>query len=179
MPLPSPRLSQMLLTQEQARLITEPTRSEIIRLLTERPATTSQLAAVLGRPRGSIGYHLKTLEGAGLIRVVRTRRVRALTEKYYGRVADTFVFPDVEGGEPSPLLVEALAELRTSMSGAPGFLTLRHARLSNADAGRQADRLLEWAEQFAAQEATGDSVFGLVIGLYPTSRPSLPPDDAS
>jgi hypothetical protein len=105
--------------------------------------------------------------------------VRALTEKYYDRVADTFVFPDMGEGEPSPLLVEALAELRTSMSGAPGFLTLRHARLSEADAVAQAGHLSEWAESFAAQEATGDTVFGLVMGLYPTSRPSLPPDDPS
>ena len=169
-----PRLGQMLLTQDQARLLSEPTRSEIIRLLAQRPATTSQLAAALARPRGSIGHHLKALEAAGLIRVVRTRKVRALTEKYYGRVADTYLFPEMEGEEMPPLLAEALADMRSSLRGPVGFLTLRHARISETDAGLYEAMLIDLAEEFATQEATGDTVFGLVIGLYPTSRPSLP-----
>lgn len=169
-----PRLGQMLLSQGQARLLTEPTRSEIIRLLSQRPATTSQLAQTLGRPRGSIGHHLKALEAAGIIRVVRTRKVRALTEKYYGRVADTYVFPAIAGEGPPALLAEALADMRSSYQGRIGFLTLRHARISEADAGLYEGLLTELAEEFATQEATGDTVFGLVIGLYPTNRPSLP-----
>jgi len=169
-----PPLGQMLLSQEQARLLTEPTRSEIIRLLTQRPATTSQLAETLGRPRGSMGHHLKVLEAAGIIRVVRTRQVRALTEKYYGRVADTYLFPEMEGEEMPPLLAEALADMGSSLRGPVGFLTLRHARISEADAGLYEGMLMELAEEFATQEPSGDQVFGLVIGLYPTARPSLP-----
>ena len=172
-----PRLGQMMLTQEQARLLTEPTRSEIIRLLAQRAATTSQLAETLGRPRGSIGHHLKALEAAGIIRVVRTRKVRALTEKYYGRVADTYVFPEMEGEEMPPLLAEALADMRSSLRGTVGFLTLRHARMAEADAGLYEGMLMELAEEFATQEPAGDTVFGLVIGLYPTARPSLPAAD--
>ena len=42
-------------------------------------------------PKGTVGHHLKVLERAGLVHVVRTRQVRALTEKYYGRVARLFV----------------------------------------------------------------------------------------
>jgi DNA-binding transcriptional ArsR family regulator len=164
------------MTPDQAGLLAEPTRSEIIRLLAERPATTTQLAKTLSRPRGSIGYHLKALEGAGLIRVVRTRKVRALTEKYYGRVADTYMFPEADGAEMPALLAEALGEMRSSLAGEGGFLTLRHARISEADAGLYEGLLLELAEEFAAQEAAGDAVFGLVIGLYPTNRPSLQPD---
>ncbi len=33
---------------------------------------------------------------------------------------------------------------------------------------------MDLAEEFATQEPSGDQVFGLVIGLYPTARPSLP-----
>ncbi len=172
-----PRLGQMLLSQGQARLLTEPTRSEIIRLLSQRPATTSQLAQTLGRPRGSIGHHLKALEAAGIIRVVRTRKVRALTEKYYGRVADTYLFPEVEGEEMPPLLAEALADMRSSLRGPVGFLTLRHARMSEADAGLYEAMLIELAEEFATREPAGDTVFGLVIGLYATARPSLPAEN--
>ena len=128
----------------------------------------------LARPRGSIGHHLKALEAAGIIRVVRTRKVRALTEKYYGRVADTYLFPEMEGEEMPPLLAEALADMRASLRGPVGFLTLRHARISEKDAGLYEGILMETAEEFATQEPSGDQVFGLVIALYPTSRPSLP-----
>ena len=68
-------------------------------MLRERAASTSELAAVLETPKGTVGHHLKVLEAAGLIRVVRTRKVRALTEKYYGRVARLFV---LKGDESMP-----------------------------------------------------------------------------
>ena len=66
-------------------------------LLRERAASTSELAVALESPKGTVGHHLKVLERAGLIRVVRTRKVRALTEKYYGRVARLFVLKGDEG----------------------------------------------------------------------------------
>ena len=65
---------------DQFRTVGDPTRQRIISLLSER-ATTSQLAEALRQPKGSVGHHLKVLEEAGLIRVVRTRQVRAITEK--------------------------------------------------------------------------------------------------
>ena len=68
-------------------------------MLRERAASTSELAAVLETPKGTVGHHIKVLETAGLIRVVRTRKVRALTEKYYGRVARLFV---LKGDESMP-----------------------------------------------------------------------------
>ena len=82
---------------DQFRAVGDPTRQRIISLLSERAATTSQLAKALGQPKGSVGHHLKVLEEAGLIRVVRTRQVRAITEKYYGRTARFFEFMHGEG----------------------------------------------------------------------------------
>jgi hypothetical protein len=92
-------------------------------------------------------------------------------------VADTYLFPEVEGEEMPPLLAEALADMRSSLRGPIGFLTLRHARLSEDDAALLELRLMELAEEFATREPSGDQVFGLVVALYPTSRPSLPADD--
>jgi hypothetical protein len=37
-----------------------------------------------------------------------------------------------------------------------------------------ADRLVALAEEFAAGEWGGSTVYGLLIGVYPTDRPSLP-----
>ena len=76
---------------KQLRALGDALRARIVMLLRERAASTTELAAVLETPKGTVGHHLKVLEQAGLIRVVRTRQVRALTEKFYGRVARLFV----------------------------------------------------------------------------------------
>ena len=82
---------------KQLRALGDTSRARIVMMLRERAACTSELAAVLESPKGTVGHHLKVLETAGLIRVVRTRKVRALTEKYYGRVARLFVLKGDEG----------------------------------------------------------------------------------
>ena len=42
------------------------------------------------------------------------------------------------------------------------------------NASEFAARLNEAAEEFAAASGSGDTVYGLIIGTYPTDRPSLP-----
>ena len=79
-----------LTDQGQVRALFEETRSEIANLLLERAATISELARVLDQPKGTVGHHVGVLREAGLIKVVRTERVRALEAKYYGRTARTF-----------------------------------------------------------------------------------------
>ena len=76
---------------KQLRALGDVLRARIVMLLRERAASTTELAAVLETPKGTVGHHLKVLETAGLVRVVRTRQVRAMTEKFYGRVARLFV----------------------------------------------------------------------------------------
>lgn len=170
-----PREHLLVLDGDQAKLLADRIRSDIVVLLAERPATTQQLAAAMGRPKGSVGYHLKLLEEAGIIEVVRTRKVRAVTEKYYGRVARTYVFPhmtDEEAGT-ADFVVEALEEMRPPGEGEHAFTTLRHARIDEGRALEFAEELLEIAERFAAGPRSGSTVHGLLIGLYPTDRPSL------
>ncbi len=94
-----PPEAMFMMTTEQAAAFSEKTRTDIMMMLVERPATTKQLAEALDKPKGTVGHHLKALEGAGLIAVVRTRQVRAITEKHYGRLARTYVFPNLDEGE--------------------------------------------------------------------------------
>lgn len=162
---------------DQARLLSDETRSQIITLLAERPATTAQLADALGRPKGTVGHHLKAMEAAGLIRVVRTRKVRALTEKYYGRVARTYLFPNVDDFDQPDFMVEAMGEMRPAGEGETGFFTLRHARLSVEQLEEFDRRLQALAEEFAAMPRDGTTVFGFIAGVYPTDRPSLEEDE--
>jgi len=166
------------MTIAQARSFTEPTRNDIMTLLAQRPATTKQIAEALAKPKGSVGHHLKVLEKVGLIAVVRTRKVRAITEKYYGRVARTYVFPNLEEDEAHPIfMLEALEEMREARAGEDMLLTLRHARVPLGRMHEFAAAVIELSESFASAPPGGDTVYGLIAGVYPTDRPSLEEDD--
>src|SRR6185295_9387783 len=74
----------------QVKAIGHPLRTTILGLLHERAATVSELAAALERPKSTVAHHVKVLNEAGLLQVVRTRRVRAIEERFYGRTARMF-----------------------------------------------------------------------------------------
>src|SRR5689334_18590276 len=79
-----------LSTPSQVKALSHPLRTSILHLLHERAATVSELAAALARPKSTVAHHVKVLGDAGLVRVVRTRRVRAIEERFYGRTARLF-----------------------------------------------------------------------------------------
>ena len=62
---------------EQLRALGDDLRSRIVVLLRERALSTTELAERLELPKSTVGHHVKVLEKAGLVRVVRTRQVRA------------------------------------------------------------------------------------------------------
>src|SRR3954454_8099264 len=74
----------------QVKAIGHPLRTAILSLLHERAATVSELAVALERPKSTVAHHVKVLAEAGLVQVVRTRRVRAIEERFYGRTARMF-----------------------------------------------------------------------------------------
>ena len=163
---------------DQFRAVGDPTRQKIISLLSERAATTSQLAEALGQPKGSVGHHLKVLEEAGLIRVVRTRQVRAMTEKYYGRTARLFMFMDESSPEPVDLLRQAMNERVIPEVPPVGINTLRHARIPASRAEEFSRRVLELADEFTELETVpGERVYGLVAGVFLTNLPELPDEE--
>ncbi len=153
----------------------------ILDLLSDREATTSQLADALGRPKGTIGYHLKTLERAGLVQLVRTEKVRAIDAKYYGRTAKTFLLGsnthvDVD---PNFMLQEAISDLTAArqhggdLEGRPSILTLRHMQLPEDRAAEWSQRLTDLAAEFVDQSPGGSIRYGFLVGLFPTARPTL------
>lgn len=160
-------------TPEQLRALGNVTREEILTLLSERAATTSQLAVALGKPKGSVGYHVKVLEQAGFVRIVRTNKVRALTEKYYGRTARTIIFGKAGRDDPFFMLDDVRRE-GVAVEGEPlPMFTMRRARISEEQAVEFTERLLALTEEFIDLPRDGDRVFGLVAGIYPTNLPSL------
>src|SRR5439155_17154836 len=123
----------------QLRAMADPFRTGLIQLLRDRARSTQEIAEELSVPKGTVGHHLKVLERAGLIRVVRTRKVRALTEKFYGRTARLFLIRSEQAPETSPVLGAAAfrraadeLEVAPAGSGHAAFAVLR-ARLSAED----------------------------------------------
>ncbi|MGO1561745.1 MAG: ArsR/SmtB family transcription factor [Actinomycetaceae bacterium] len=157
----------------QYKALFDDTRREIVTLLSERACTTTELAAALGRPKGTVGYHLDVLERAGLVRVVRTKQVRALTAKYYGRTARTFLYHSVGEavGETRRIVARAAAEVEHS----PGLVVsaLRYARIPEERAEEWAARLGDLVTEFGAQPGDGDTAYGVVFAVYESSRPPL------
>lgn len=164
----------------QLRAIADPLRDTILDLLLERAATVAELAAAVGRPRSTVAHHVKVLVDAGLLRVVRTRRVRAIDERYYGRTARVFFVGAVDrpGEDPTTAhansLSVAAAESAPAHEADRAFTILRHARITRERAVEFWDSVLALSRDFAELPRSGDTVFGFAVGLYPTDFPTLP-----
>ena len=147
----------------------------ILDLLNERAASVTELAGALGKPKGTVGYHVKVLEDAGFIKVVRTRKVRAMTEKFYGRVAHTVVLHGIPDTQNKMFMVQqALAEAVVEEDGALPATTLRHVRMSEEQAVEFFELVMELAVEFAKAPRGGERVYGFLGAVYPTDLPTLP-----
>jgi DNA-binding transcriptional ArsR family regulator len=158
---------------EQLRALGDDLRSKIVILLRDRAFSTTELATKLGLPKGTVGHHVKVLEKAGLVRVVRTRQVRALTEKLYGRTARLFLFKSSDTDAEDVWNVAAAALRRAAEEMLPigssdsqtTFGVVR-ARLSEADARRLVRRLEKVVDDFRAADGAGGEEFGLAVAFY-------------
>lgn len=170
-----------LTTPEQLKALGDSTRQKILALLGQQSATTKQLAEALGQPKGTIGHHLKVLEEAGLIRVVRTRLVRAITEKYYGRVARVYRASTGVGSTDqiaNPLVQEmvglglrqALEEMAPSTDpDDPSMSLIVHARIPVTEARHFVKRVEALAEEFRQRTISGERVYGFAASVYLTN----------
>ena len=162
-------------TPEKMRAIVDPLRTQILHLVMDRAASVTELAAALHRPKSSVAYHVDVLVGVGMLQVVRTRRVRAMEEKFYGRTGRTIVYDEralPEGAIAPNFLAAAVAEARPAAGETRS--TLRHARISPARLAEFFDRVELLAEEFTHLPREGDVVYGFIAAAYPTDRPILP-----
>jgi DNA-binding transcriptional ArsR family regulator len=172
-----------LTTPAQVRAISDPLRTTILGLLHERAATVTELATAVGRPKSTVAHHVKVLAEAGLLRVVRTRRVRAIEERFYGRTARMFyVGMGRQGGEPLPLdfndFEVAAKESAAAYDDHQLWSFIRHARIPRRRAAEFWKRMMAVVQEFDELPRSGSTVYGFVTGLYPTDYPVLPaPDD--
>ncbi|MEV0424891.1 helix-turn-helix domain-containing protein [Micromonospora sp. NPDC050495] len=182
MPIPDYDLDELLVVTapEQLRALADPLRGTLLELLLERAATVNELARAVDRPKSSVAYHVNLLVNAGLLQVVRTRRVRAIEERYYGRVARTFYVGVLNRPEDKQVvaaingLAEAAAESAAAHAADELRCTLVHARIPLEEVRTFWAEVQALARRFAQIPRAGDQVYGFVAGLYPTDAPTLP-----
>jgi DNA-binding transcriptional ArsR family regulator len=164
----------------QLRALADPLRTTLLDLLLERAATVTEMARAVGRPKSTVAYHVSLLVDVGLLRVVRTRRVRAIEERYYGRVARTLYIGALHRPEDKQVvsaingLAEAAAEAAPAHAVDDLRCTLLHARIPIEEVRNFWAQVQELARQFAQIPRSGDQVYGFAAGLYPTDAPTLP-----
>jgi DNA-binding transcriptional ArsR family regulator len=172
-----------LSTAAQVKAIGHPLRTTILQLLHERAATVTELATAVGRPKSTVAHHVGVLARNGLLQVVRTRRVRAIEERFYGRTARMFYVaaetaPAGEGmpGDFNDFEVAARESAAAFEHGRLwGFI--RHARISEQQASAFWDRMAELVDEFDRTPRSGDVTYGFAVGIYPTEHPVLPERD--
>jgi DNA-binding transcriptional ArsR family regulator len=171
-----------LTTAQQVRAISDPLRTTVLSLLHERAASVTELAGALDRPKSTVAHHVQVLLEAGLVRVVRTRRVRAIEERYYGRTARMFYvglgrqadgaalprdFNDFEVAAKESVAAYEAGQLRSF---------IRHARVADEHVATFWDRVEQLIHDFDGLPRSGDTVYGFTVGAYPMREyPTLPP----
>jgi DNA-binding transcriptional ArsR family regulator len=169
-----------LIEPSQVKAIGHPVRTAILSLLHERAATVNELAVAVGRPKSTIAHHVKVLREAGLLQVVRTRRVRAIEERFYGRAARMF-YVSVERtpeGEEMPRdfndFEVAARESEAAYRDGKLWGFIRHARIAESQASGFWERMAELVDEFDRLPRSGDTMYGFAVGVYPTDLPTLP-----
>ena len=170
-----------LTTAEQVRAISDPLRTTILGLLHERAATVTELASAVKRPKSTVAHHVNVLAAAGLLRVVRTRRVRAIDERYYGRAARMFYVglgrrADGARFRRTSTTSRSRRGVRPRVRRRPVAPFIRHARIPEERAAEFWDRVDQVIHEFDQLPRSGDTVYGFAVGLYPMlDYPTLPP----
>jgi DNA-binding transcriptional ArsR family regulator len=173
--------TMQLTTAEQVRAIADPMRTTILGLLHERAATVTELAAAVKSPKSTVAHHVNVLATAGLLRVVRTRRVRAIDERFYGRTARMFFVglgrPGDSGTLPPDFNDFEVAAKESKAAYDAGQLRsfIRHARIPEERAAEFWQRIEEAIREFDRLPRSGGTVQGFAVGLYPMlDYPTLP-----
>lgn len=105
---------------DQIKILSDPRRMDILRLLMASPASLTQLARTLKQSPAWIRHHLLALQGANLIELTEIRTRGKIREKYYRAHAGAFLLQEMilpKGRKPAmivsgshDLALEAIAD---------------------------------------------------------------------
>lgn len=171
---------RLVLTRpEQVKALGHPLRTVVLGLLSERAASVAELAEATHRPKSTMAHHVGVLHEAGILKIVRTRRVRAVEERFYGRAARTITVAVGSEVEDQPHDFNdfelAAAESRAAYEQHRLWAFVRHARISPDQADEFWLRIRDLVEEYDHLPRSGDTTYGLAVGIYPIpDYPRLP-----
>jgi DNA-binding transcriptional ArsR family regulator len=146
----------VLRTADSAAAILDPTRQQLLAQLKE-PDSATGLARRLKLPRQRSNYHLKVLEGAGLVELVEERRKGNCLERVVRATARAFVISPEALGELGPGAELAADRLSSAYLIAAAGRTIKDLAVLEAKAKREGKRVatltLETDLRFASAEA--------------------------
>lgn len=79
----------------ELKLLSDPRRMELLRLLMAAPATLTHLARTLGQSPAWIRHHILALESANLVEVSEIRKTGRVTEKFYRANAEALLLQEL------------------------------------------------------------------------------------
>ncbi|WP_250037183.1 ArsR/SmtB family transcription factor [Paractinoplanes maris] len=159
-------------TDEQLRAVSNLTRHRIMAVLRFEPATITQIADRVGLAKGSSSYHVRLLERAGLVKVVRTRKVRGVTERYYAMAARSIELPDPGEGGPDVLMRHAVADLEAAPAASERHVRMAHLRLSEDQFAELGARLQALADEYREVSDPALPDVSLVFALFRPAQPA-------
>jgi len=177
-PVTMPELPAQLVidTVQQFKAISDPTRSRILGIIQNQPATAKQIADRLGASPGAIGHHLHVLEAAGLAKVVARRLVRGIVANYYTRTARIFTYdlPREVTGDTSinlDIMAKAYEELAESEANKETDVhqcsAFPHVRLSPERARHYSERLDALIDEILRETPDPDGkVYGIFVSMF-------------
>lgn len=105
---------------EQIKILADPRRMDILRLLMASPATLTHLARIMKQSPAWVRHHILALTSAGLIEISEMRKTGKVMEKFYRAKGDAFFLQEIilpKSKKPSvifsgshDLAVEGIAE---------------------------------------------------------------------
>ncbi|MGB8859628.1 MAG: winged helix-turn-helix domain-containing protein [Ilumatobacteraceae bacterium] len=170
-------LAEQISADTPARLkaLGDPLRHLLLDLVLERAMSVTELAERVRRPKGSVAHHVDLLVEVGLLQVVRTRKVRAMEERFYGRTARTICFPSEAHGGDLPFFADARAVAdMEAMDDVPSRFSMRSVRIPDELAAEFAERVMSLALEFSRLPRGGTREYALLAGFFPTNRPVSP-----
>jgi DNA-binding transcriptional ArsR family regulator len=143
-------------TADSAAALLDPTRQQLLAQLKE-PDSATGLARRLKLPRQRINYHLKVLEGAGLVELVEERRKGNCLERVVRATARAFVISPEALGELGPGADLVADRLSSAYLIAAAGRTIKDLAVLEDRAKREGKRVatltLETDLRFASAEA--------------------------
>jgi DNA-binding transcriptional ArsR family regulator len=182
-PVVMPRLPAMLIVDnaQQFKALGDPTRTRILDIMQQKPATAKQIAHLLKMAPGTIGHHLQVLEEAGLAQIVARRLVHGIVAKYYTRTALIYSYdfpPEVRGQDDFTFEMLTHARDQLAEAIASGFIdpadpdplctsSFPRMRLSPERVSYYGERIRALVEEYINEDPAPDGqVYGFCTAFF-------------